>query len=416
MIAGGGKVKGLNLSGTVTVTGDVSQTGGIAGAMEDVEKASSITDCSFSGSVSGNIQVGGIVGCVGLHNNVERCSNTAAVSGKELIGGIAGANSYGNIRYCRNTGTVGNDKAEQVGGIVGAHQNYAELIASYNTGEVKGADYIGGIAGNVYVASMPLGCYNVGSVSSGMHCGGAVGSFGGDDYITIKKGSFYQGPLSAAYQANGAKMRSAEDMKKESFVSELNADAYVTCYTKDTQNKNNGYPILTWEVDGFQVTFDANGGNCDTTDVTVPENGSLSELPTPYRWNYKFDGWFTEKDGGEAITTETKFNADTVLYAHWTLIRPSTGEQNKKTVYFSLSLDGKYVTGNDADSTLLAMVPVDVEYFDLSAYDLQKYMITENGAPVEQPTVLHLMIQMLEKYYLSGSKVANNSEAMTVTR
>ena len=416
LIAGGGKVKSLNLSGTVTVTGDVSQTGGIAGAMEDVEKASSITDCSFSGSVSGNIQVGGIVGCVGLHNNVERCSNTAAVSGKELIGGIAGANSYGNIRYCRNTGTVGNDKAEQVGGIVGAHQNYAELIASYNTGEVKGADYIGGIAGNVYVASMPLGCYNVGSVSSGMHCGGAVGSFGGDDYITIKKGSFYQGPLSAAYQANGAKMRSAEDMKKESFVSELNADAYVTCYTKDTQNKNNGYPILTWEVDGFQVTFNANGGDCDITDVNVAVNGSLNELPTPYRWNYKFDGWFTEKDGGEAITTETKFNADTVLYAHWTLIRPSTGEQNKKTVYFSLSLDGKYVTGNDADSTLLAMVPVDVEYFDLSAYDLQKYMITENGAPVEQPTVLHLMIQMLEKYYLSdGSRVTNNSSAMTVT-
>ena len=416
LIAGGGKVKSLNLSGTVTVTGEVSQTGGIAGAMEDVEKASSITDCSFSGSVSGNIQVGGIVGCVGLHNNVERCSNTAAVSGKELIGGIAGANSYGNIRYCRNTGTVGNDKAEQVGGIVGEHQNYAELIGSYNTGAVSGADYIGGIAGNVYVASMPLGCYNVGSVSSGMHCGGAVGSFGGDDYITIKKGSFYQGPLSAAYQANGAKMRSAEDMKKESFVSELNADAYVTCYTKDTQNKNNGYPILTWEVDGFQVTFNANGGDCDITDVNVAVNGSLNELPTPYRWNYKFDGWFTEKDGGEAITTETKFNADTVLYAHWTLIRPSTGEQNKKTVYFSLSLDGKYVTGNDADSTLLAMVPVDVEYFDLSAYDLQKYMITENGAPVEQPTVLHLMIQMLEKYYLSdGSRVTNNSSAMTVT-
>lgn len=416
LIAGGGKVKSLNLSGTVTVTGDVSQTGGIAGAMEDVEKASSITDCSFSGSVNGNIQVGGIVGCVGLHNNVERCSNTAAVTGKQLIGGIAGANSYGNIRYCRNTGTVGNDTAEQVGGIVGAHQNYAELIASYNTGEVKGADYIGGIAGNVYVASMPLGCYNVGSVSSGIRCGGAVGSFGGDDYITIKNGSFYKGPLSGAYKANGAKMKYAEEMKKDSFVSALNAEAYVTCYTKDTHNnKNNGYPILTWEVDGFQVTFDANGGDCDIRDVNVAVNGSLNELPTPYRWNYKFDGWFTEKDGGKAITTETKFNADTVLYAHWTLIRPSTGEQSKKTVYFSLSLNGQYVTGNDEDSTLLAMVPVDVEYFDLSAYDLQKYMITENGAPVEQPTVLHLMIQMLEKYHLSGSKVANNTDAMTVT-
>ena len=415
LIAGGGKVKGLNLLGTVKVTGDVSQTGGIAGAMEDVEKASNITDCSFSGSVSGNIQVGGIVGCVGLHNNVERCSNTAAVTGKELIGGIAGANSYGNIRYCRNTGTVGNGSAKQVGGIVGAHQNYAELIASYNTGEVKGADYIGGIAGKVYVASMPLGCYNVGSVSIGMHCGGAVGNFDGDEYITIKNGSFYQGPLSEAYKPNGAKMKTVEEMKNDSFVSALNAEAYVTCYTKGTHDKNNGYPILTWEVDGFQVTFDANGGNCNTTDVTVPVNGSLSELPTPYRWNYKFDGWFTEKDGGEAITTETKFNANTVLYAHWTLIRPSTGEQRKKTVYFSLSLNGQYVTGKDEDSTLLAMVPVDVEYFDLSAYGLQKYMITENGKPVEQPTVLHLMIQMLEKYHLSGSKVANNTDAMTVT-
>ena len=130
-------------------------------------------------------------------------------------------------------------------------------------------------------------------------------------------------------------------MKKDSFVSALNAEAYVTCYTKDTQNKNNGYPILTWEVDGFQVTFDANGGDCDITNVNVAVNGSLNELPTPYRWNYKFDGWFTEKDGGEAITTETKFKADTVLYAHWTLIRPSTGEQNKKTVYFSLSLEWK---------------------------------------------------------------------------
>ena len=106
--------------------------------------------------------------------------------------------------------------------------------------------------------------------------------------------------------------------------------------------------------------------------MNVAVNGSLNELPTPYRWIYKFSGWFTEKDGREAITTDTKFKADPVLYAHWTLIRPSTGEQNKKTVYFSLSLDGKYVTGNDADSTLLAMVPVDVKYFDLSAYDLQK--------------------------------------------
>lgn len=109
-----------------------------------------------------------------------------------------------------------------------------------------------------------MGCYNIGNVSTAIHCGGAVGSFGGDDYITGKTGSFYQGPLSAAYKANGAKMRTAEQMKADSFVSELNRDAYMTCYTKDSRNINNGYPVLVWENGGFLVTFNAAGGTCDT--------------------------------------------------------------------------------------------------------------------------------------------------------
>lgn len=67
-------------------------------------------------------------------------------------------------------------------------------------------------------------------------------------------------------------------------------------------------------------------------------NGSLNELPTPYRWNYKFDGWFTEKDGGEAITTETKFNADTVLYAHWTLFVRQLENRTKRPCIFHFHL------------------------------------------------------------------------------
>ena len=108
-------------------------------------------------------------------------------------------------------------------------QNYAELSASYNTGSVTGKDYTGGIAGKVYVAAMPIGCYNVGTVSPAVHCGGAVGSFGGDDYINItgKTGSFYQGPLSSVFKANGAKERTEAQMKKDSFVAELNRDAYL---------------------------------------------------------------------------------------------------------------------------------------------------------------------------------------------
>lgn len=319
LLTNGGKVKSLSVSGSVTATGDVSQTGGIAGAMGEVGSKSSITDCTFSGSVTGNIQVGGIIGCVGQHNQVERCANRAVVSGKEDVGGVAGANSYGVMRYCFNTGAVGSDAAKQVGGIVGTQQNYAEMVACYNTGAVTGAGYVGGVAGNVYVAAMPSGCYNVGEVSEALRCGGAVGSFGGDDYIMVKNGSFFKEINNAAFKANGAASRTEAQMKASSFVRELNSEAYGTYFTADSKSVNNGYPILLWQADGFQVTFDARGGTCETKTVTVLEGGSLAEIPAAYRWNYHFEGWFTEMNGaGERVTTASTFTQDTTLYAHWT--------------------------------------------------------------------------------------------------
>lgn len=319
LLTNGGKVKSLSVSGSVTATGDVSQTGGIAGAMGEVGSKSSITDCTFSGTVTGNIQVGGIIGCVGQHNQVERCANRAAVSGKEDVGGVAGANSYGVMRYCYNTGAVGSDVAKQVGGIVGTQQNYAEMVACYNTGAVTGTGYVGGVAGNVYVAAMPSGCYNVGEVSAAPHCGGAVGSFGGDDYIMVKNGSFFKEINNPAFKANGAASRTEAQMKASSFVRELNSEAYGTYFTADSKSVNNGYPILLWQAGGFQVTFDARGGTCETKTVIVLEGGSLVEIPAAYRWNYHFEGWFTEMNGaGERVTTASTFTQDTTLYAHWT--------------------------------------------------------------------------------------------------
>ena len=319
LLTNGGKVKSLSVSGSVTAKGDVSQTGGIAGAMGEVGSKSSITDCTFSGTVTGNIQVGGIIGCVGQHNQVERCANHAAVSGKEDVGGVAGANSYGVMRYCYNTGAVGSAAAKQVGGIVGTQQNYAEMVACYNTGAVTGTGYVGGVAGNVYVAAMPSGCYNVGEVSAAPHCGGAVGSFGGDDYIMVKNGSFFKEINNPAFKANGAASRTEAQMKASSFVRELNSEAYGTYFTADSKSINNGYPILLWQAGGFQVTFDARGGTCETKTVTVPEGGSLVEIPAAYRWNYHFEGWFTEMNGaGERVTTASTFTQDTTLYAHWT--------------------------------------------------------------------------------------------------
>ena len=358
----------------------------------------------------------GLIGAGGKVQKLHVQGTVKATGTANQTGGIAGACSYGNIYYCRNRGKVGAKNAKHVGGIVGDMQNYAVVCGSYNTGSVTGADYLGGIAGEVYVASEPLGCYNTGDVGIAMHCGGALGSFGGDQYITVVKGSFYKGPLSEAYKANGAALRTEAQMKLTGFVTELNREAAVTCYEKDAALRNDGYPVLTWESEGFLITLDANGGECAQTDCYTDREGRIAQLPEPYRWNYRFDGWFTEETGGDAVTAQTAFTENTTLYAHWTIIRPSTGSQGTKNVYFSLSKDGVYVTGNDSEHTLLASVPVEVSWFDLEPYGLGAYTVKRGGQVVKQPTMLHLMIRMLETYYLeAGQTLTNNTDALTAS-
>ena len=205
-------------------------------------------------------------------------------------------------------------------------------------------------------------------------------------------------------------------MKLTGFVTALNREAAVTCYEKDAALRNDGYPVLTWESEGFLITLDANGGECAQTDCYTDREGRIGQLPEPYRWNYRFDGWFTEDTGGDAVTAQTIFTENTTLYAHWTIIRPSTGSQGTKNVYFSLSKDGVYVTGNDSEHTLLASVPVEVSWFDLEPYGLGAYTVKRGGQVVKQPTMLHLMIRMLETYYLeAGQTLTNNTDALTTS-
>lgn len=83
------------------------------------------------------------------------------------------------------------------------------------------------------------------------------------------------------------------------------------------------------------------------------------------------------------MTAQTIFTENTTLYAHWTIIRPSTGSQSTKNVYFSLSKDGVYVTGNDSEHTLLASVPVEVSWFVWSRMGWGAYTVKRGGQVVK---------------------------------
>ena len=63
------------------------------------------------------------------------------------------------------------------------------------------------------------------------------------------------------------------------------------------------------------VTFDANGGVCDTS--TLQYDGTSLTLPTATREGYILTGWFEAPTGGTAVADPYRPSGDITLYAQW---------------------------------------------------------------------------------------------------
>lgn len=111
-----------------------------------------------------------------------------------------------------------------------------------------------------------------------------------------------------------------------------------------------------WTANTYTVIFDANGGSVDPTSaVTVA--GKLTSLPIPTYDGYNFLGWYTQKDGGEKVTTDTVFAMDSTIYAHWSNIPVTSLELNKGT----LTLQEK-----DSDTLTVTVKPADATNQDVT--------------------------------------------------
>ena len=118
-----------------------------------------IENCSVSGSVSGTVYVGGVVGAQ-VGGSITGCSSSATVKGMVDVGGVAGqTNSSATLTACYATGNViiEIDPVKNIagGGLVGMNAG-SSLLACYATGNVTstgsstGYVYIGGFLGNNY--------------------------------------------------------------------------------------------------------------------------------------------------------------------------------------------------------------------------------------------------------------------------
>lgn len=280
-VGGKGVVKSLGVDGNINASGEnADSVGGIVGFTEG-----KITDCSFGGTVNGHNNVGGIAGITGLNGKIYRCENKAEVMGGERVGGISGGVSCGEIYFCANTGNVGGSR--YVGGIAGEAVNYAEITGCYSTGNIEGNSYTGGIAGKLYSSCAPQGCYAAGSVKGGAYTGAVTGCIDGTDYIALVTGSFYNNKLPAD---NTAKAMAEEDMKKSSFVSELNLEAADTCFSGDSKKINDGYPVLLW-----QKSRKTEGGS------SLPEDGYKKKIKVSFTLIGDIAHGSDEHSGGETV-------------------------------------------------------------------------------------------------------------------
>ena len=76
-------------------------------------------------------------------------------------------------------------------------------------------------------------------------------------------------------------------------------------------------------VNCLNITFDAGKGTASAVTAQTGNNGKLTSLPTASRSGYRFNGWYTAVIGGDKITKDTVFDANTTVYAHWTKKTPS---------------------------------------------------------------------------------------------
>ena len=154
-----GTVKNVVMEG-VQITNNRSWSafaGGVAGY-----SWGTIENCSVSGSVSGTVYVGGVVGAQ-IDGSITGCSSSATVKGMVDVGGVAGQTNGGaTLTACYATGNV--------------------IIEIDPVKNISGGGLVGFNGGNGVLA-----CYATGNVTSTGSSTGNVHIFGllGDNYTTV---------------------------------------------------------------------------------------------------------------------------------------------------------------------------------------------------------------------------------------
>ena len=242
---------------------------------------------------------GYVSGYVGTRSTVQNLSVSGSVSGHLYVGGVVGYNR-GSVENCYNTGEVSGPNSgtsNYVGGVVG--DNSGSVTNCYNTGTVTGTDdYVGGVVGQNSGGSV-TNCYflktaDVNKDLSGIGLGGE-----GQEAIQKTADAFHSGEVAYLLEQKVA------DSDKPVWGQRIGEDDFPVLFADPNKTV-------------YQVKINLKD-SADSSDTLRYTNSDLQAL-TPTREGYTFDGWYESADcSGEAVTTITDLTDNTAtLYAKWT--------------------------------------------------------------------------------------------------
>ncbi len=235
------------------------------------------------------------------------------------------------------------------------------------------------------------------AVSSGTRVGGAGESYTPSANITLY--AQWDKPCTVTYNANGGSCGTASEKYTGTALTlpTPTRDGYwfVGWYDAATGGNKIGYDGATYTPSGditlyahwqeaveYTVTYNANGGTCDTDFATY--EGTPLTLPTPTRTGYKFLGWYDTASGGTKIGdagAPYTPSANITLYAQWQINSYTiTVTTNNATV----KVNGTTVNNNGTVSIQYgAQVTVEVTYF--KSYDRSTTINGTDGTTYTSP-------------------------------
>jgi hypothetical protein len=221
-----------------------------------IDETGKIRDLSItSGSVSStNDYIAGLAGM--SRGSILCCENRATVTGNHDVGGIVGSNS-GYVVMCANAGEISPSVINTsgilsgIGGIAGRGGNVSKC---YNVAHISSPSEnitkVGGICGSNSSVSQ---AYSIGAITGHEKGTGGI-SGGGGDYSecfylktdTINASIYSVGNTSAPTEdAEGTAAKDVDGLQSADTLAAL-GDAFVA----DSENINDGYPVLSWQATG----------------------------------------------------------------------------------------------------------------------------------------------------------------------